>query len=283
LLTGSDATRGAILESLEWLATCTRAEPDADTTVVIYYSGHGWRDSTTDPPTYYLIPYDVREDAIRSRALRVDDFAEELRSLQVRRLLVMLDCCHSGGMEVKSASIAAAGYEVSAVPPGLLMPDPAAASAKGLEELSQGSGWAVLSSSQGDQSSWVRRDRAMSIFTYHVIEALLGHSQPPNGATDVLVSDVMSHVSRQVPRSAAADWKAVQQPDYQVSGNFPIALLLGGKGLAIGANPPVPDLAPPAADGAGSVTVSSPGERSVAIGGGTTGTTIITGNNSRAG
>jgi hypothetical protein len=162
------------------------------------------------------------------------------------------------------------------------MPGGDAALAKGLEELSMGSGRAVLSSSQGDQSSWIRKDRKMSIFTYHVIEALLGHNPPPDGATDVLVSDVMSHVSRQVPPNAKADWNATQQPDYQVSGNFPIALLLGGKGLTKGVAPPEPDIAqlPEPARGA-TVSAVSQGERGVAIGGKVSGSTIITGDNNR--
>jgi hypothetical protein len=79
----------------------------------------------------------------------------------------------------------------------------------------------------------------MSIFTYHLIEALTGHAQPQEGATEVLVSDVMGHVWRRVPQSAKADWGRKQEPDYQVSGNFPIALLLGGKGLSKGQ--PAPD------------------------------------------
>jgi uncharacterized caspase-like protein len=181
MLTGADATRGAILDGLDWLADCTRGDSATESTVVIYFSGHGWRDMSTDPPTYYLIPYDVREDAVRSRALRVDDFAANVRALHARRVLVMLDCCHSGGMQVKSLESAADGYAPSAVPPQLLMPPADAGLSKGLEELSQGSGRAVLSSSQGDQSSWIRRDRRMSIFTYHVIEALLGHGQRGKG------------------------------------------------------------------------------------------------------
>jgi hypothetical protein len=42
-----------------------------------------------------------------------------------------------------------------------------------------------------------------------------------------------------VPQSAQADWGEDQTPDYQVSGNFPVALLLGGQGLSKGQ--PAPD------------------------------------------
>jgi hypothetical protein len=108
---------------------------------------------------------------------------------------------------------------------------------KGTGELAKGQGRAVLCSSTGEQKSYIRRDRKMSIFTYHLIEALTGHAQPQEGATEVLVSDVMGHVTRRVPASARD--QGDQTPDYQVSGNFPVALLLGGKGLSKGQ--PVPD------------------------------------------
>jgi hypothetical protein len=155
----------------------------------------------------------------------------------------VLDCCHAAGMGVKDvASALPAGYAGAALSPGALMGGEKAVggpSAKGLETLAEGHGRAVLSSSTGDQKSYLRKDRKMSIFTYHLIEALTGHAQPQEGATEVLVSDVMGHVTRRVPESVKADWGKIQEPDYQVSGNFPVALLLGGQGLSKGQ--PAPD------------------------------------------
>ena len=170
-------------------------------------------------------------------------FAESVHALKPQRLLVVLDCCHAGGMGVKGLPLPA-GYVEAAMAPSLLMEGekavgPGAKGVKGWETLSQGTGRAVLSSSTGEQSSYVRRDGKMSIFTYHLIEALTGHAQPQEGATEVLVSDVMGYVWRHVPQSAKADWDRKQTPDYQVSGNFPIALLLGGKGLS--KDQPAPD------------------------------------------
>ena len=158
---------------------------------------------------------------------------------------MVLDCCHAAGMGVKDLTPLPSGYVGAAVVPSLLMEegeasvDPVAKGTKGIEELAQGRGRAVLSSSTGEQSSWIRKDRQMSVFTYHLIEALTGHAEPEEGAKEVLVSDVMGHVYRHVSRSVAADWGAEQTPDYQVSGNFPVALLLGGKGLSKGL--PAPD------------------------------------------
>jgi hypothetical protein len=210
---------------------------------VLYYSGHGWRNEDQHPPAYYLLPYDVRATALAASALRAEDFAAAVRGLAPRRLLVVLDCCHAAGMGVKGPT--AGDFASAAISPALLMGGEkgVAAGAKGPETLAQGAGRAVLSSSQGHQPSYMRRDGRMSIFTYHLIEALTGHAGPAAGATEVLVSDVMSHVWRRVPASARADAGADQQPDYQISGNFPVALLLGGQGVGKGAAPPDP-LAP---------------------------------------
>ena len=242
MLTGKDATRQGILDGLEWLSE--RVQQDAAATAVIYYTGHGWRDPSKTPADFYLIPYDVKTFGLQTRALRATDFAAEIAGMQPRRLLVILDCCHAAGMGVKDVTLLPAGYVSAALAPEVLMqgePGGVTPGAKGLETLAQGRGRAVLSASTGKQSSYMRQDRKMSIFTYHLIEALTGHAQPQAGATEVLVSDVMSHVYRQVPVSTQADWGADQTPDYQVSGNFPVALLLGGKGLTKGQLAPAPE------------------------------------------
>jgi hypothetical protein len=262
VLQGSAATRQGILDALARLQQRIDKDTSGNATAVVYFSGHGWRNTTAGTPSYYLIPQDVKAQSVSSRALRVEDFAAEIQALQPRRLLVVLDCCHAGGMEVKDIAPLAAGFDESAIPAQLFAAGAAGAStaegAKGLEQLAQGAGRAVLSSSQGDQRSYIRHDRQMSIFTYHLIEALTGHAPPQSGAGEVLVSDVMSHVSRRVPQSAQAEYGQPQVPDYFVDGNFPIALLLGGKGLAKGEPAPDP-LAPLEDRGAGPVTVNTGG------------------------
>jgi uncharacterized caspase-like protein len=242
-ITGAEATRDSILDGLHWLQERVQADGSGDATAVVYYTGHGWRPKPPSPPRFFLVPYNVREGQLASRALRAEDFAEAVSGIQSKRLLVILDCCHAGGMGVKGGEETQAlpdDFTAAAIPPTLLVKGEGAlgpGATKGIEELAKGSGRAVLCSSTGEQSSYVRRDRKMSIFTYHLIEALTGHAQPQEGATEVLVSDVMGHVTRRVPASARDQGE--QMPDYQVSGNFPVALLLGGKGLSKGQ--PAPD------------------------------------------
>jgi hypothetical protein len=242
-ITGAEATRAGILEGLDWLQEKIEADTTGHATAVVYFTGHGWRDQSGGGDHYYLIPYDLQEGRIGLSALRAADFAEAIDTLRPRRLLVLLDCCHAGGMGAKSLPLAQGRYTAAALPPHLFMGAEKGVDApglsKGLDHLAQGIGRAVISSSRGSQLSYLRRDKTMSIFTYHLIEALTGHAQPQSGAKEVLVSDVMGYVTRKVPTSARLAADADQEPDFQVSGNFPVALILGGKGL--GKGEPAPD------------------------------------------
>jgi hypothetical protein len=245
-LTGKEATRQGILDGLEWLQGRLREDSSGNATAFLHYSGHGWRDETTNPLAYYLVPYDVSRDNLRSSALRSEDFAGAVKALNPRRLLIILDCCHAAGIVVRNIS-ASDDFLEAALPTGLLMDtDAPPTSPAALGPLGQGHGRAVLSSSQGEQPSYNRRDGRMGIFTYHLIAALTGHARPEEGSAEILVSDVMSYIWRRVPESAMADWGQVQQPEYQVSGNFPVAVLLGGQGLDPGKPAPDPlDELPP--------------------------------------
>lgn len=254
VISGGDATRQGILDGLDWLHDQIQADTSGAATAIILYAGHGWRDAaaqlpaaqssaqaSAQAPAYYLVPYDVRQDNLRSRALRVEDFADAIQALPPCRLLVLLDCGHVGGMSAQDAQPAAAFWD-TALPPGLLMGgERAVGPADGVQgwgTLPQNQGRAVLSASQGEQPSYDRPDGRMGIFTGHLIEALSGNAQPQAGANEVFGMDVIRHVWNCVPQSAQAGWGKVQQPDYKASGNFAIGLLRGGKGSA--GHPPAP-------------------------------------------
>lgn len=231
LLTGAASTRQAILAGLDWLAERLAAAADGNATAIVYFSGHGH----VEDGEHFLIPYDFQRRRMRSSALAAADFAADVEALEPRRLLVLLDCCHAGGMAVKG-TLAATALHSAALPPTLFLPAGKSLAAP----LAEGEGRAVLSSCRPGQLSYLRADGRMSIFTYHLIEALSGHARPAGGATEVLVSDLISHLQRCVPESAHADHGAEQTPWPELRGNFPVALLLGGKGLATGQRPPDP-------------------------------------------
>jgi hypothetical protein len=259
LLHDQDATRQGILDGLAWLQERAIADPSA--TVIVYYSGHGWLDTTSQ--RYYLIPHDFDAYDWRNTALNAEAFNTALRAIAAKRLLVILDCCHAAGMASPKDSVPAPRLPRGVVP---------TAEPKGMiDALAQGEGRVVFTSCRGEQKSWIRPDGAMSVYTYHLIEALQGAASSP-GATEVTVFDLANHLGDAVPQTAAAMGKT-QTPRFETdTERFAIALLQGGKGLPSGGWGAVKD-----SGAATQSQVSASGQRSIAIGGSVSGSTIMTG------
>lgn len=217
LLHDTGATKQAILDGLDWLAAHAAADPEA--TAIVYYSGHGWVDDDTG--RYYLLPHDVKPFSIAQSALPAVVFTEALHRVVARRLLVFVDSCHAAGMATAKdgpASELPDGFSPAALPKGVV------------EGLKQGAGRAVFTSSLGAQRSWTRPDGNLSLYTFHLIEALQGAGNQP-GDTTVRVSNLMNHLGRAVSESARTLCQAEQTPFFDTATeDFPVALLHGGKG-----------------------------------------------------
>lgn len=243
-ISGKEATKDNILAGLVWLNDKLVADKSGNETALIYYSGHGWQDNFLTQPAYYLIPYDVLKSKLRQTALRADDFAAEITALNPQRLLVLLDCCHAGGMGVKDLN--QGSLTPFSFPTVWLLGDRKGisfeSSTKDIDTalLLRGSGRAVLNSSRSDEKSYIRKDHSMSIFTYHLIEALTGYAPHAPDDKEITAADLLSHVWRKVPQSAQTEHQLSQHPDGQISGNFPIALLSGGEGTSSGKTLPDP-------------------------------------------
>ncbi len=262
LLHDKQATKSAILNNLTWLRDRVATDPEA--TVIVYYSGHGWLEQTSD--RYYLVPHDFDAYDWRDTALPADDFNQALQAIKAKRLLVILDCCHAAGMA--SAKDKA---ELPRLPKGII---PTADPKGMLDALQQGEGRVVFTSCRGKEKSWVRPDNAMSVYTYHLIEALQGAASQA-GATEVTVFDLANHLGKTVPTTAAA-MKQQQTPRFEMrdTERFAIALLQGGKGLPSGGWDAMQTTTPAAKP---QTQVLASGERSVAIGGNASDSTIVTG------
>lgn len=259
LLHDASATQQAILDGLAWLAEQATADPDA--TAVVFYSGHGWLDNSAG--RYYLLPHDVEPFDLAASALPATAFTGALRQVQARRLLVFVDSCHAAGMATAKDATAfklPAGFSQAALPKGLV------------EELKQGAGRAVFTSSLGEQRSWVRRDGTLSLYTFHLMEALQGAGNQP-GDTTVRVSNLMAHLGKAVPASAQAMGKE-QTPFFDTATeDFAVALVQGGKGLPKGGWEAVAKEMAQRSERAAEAS----GERSVAAAGDVIGGMIVTG------
>ncbi|MEG4497702.1 caspase family protein [Microcoleus sp. F10-C6] len=213
LLKNEGATRSAILEGLDWLKGCADADPDA--TIVIYYSGHG---TDLASNAYYLLQHDFNRQAIPQTALSAETLTEKLRKIEAKRLWVIIDSCHAEGMATAKNDLPA-DFLPTALPKGVI------------DALKQGEGRAVFTSSRGPQPSYVRPDGILSVYTYHLIEALKGMANQP-GDRLVKISNVMTHLGKTVSESARNFWDEEQTPFFDAATeDFPVAMLRGGKGL----------------------------------------------------
>ncbi|MBW4658914.1 MAG: caspase family protein [Drouetiella hepatica Uher 2000/2452] len=214
LLQDQGATRSAILNGLDWLKQ--KVTTDQDATVVLYYSGHGMVDLASH--AYYLLQHDFDRQSIPETALAAETLTQKLREINAKRLWVIIDSCHAEGMASAKDDLPA-DFMPTALPKGVV------------DALKQGGGRAVFTSSRGDQSSWVRPDGTLSLYTYHLIEALKGAANQP-GDRQVTLSNIMTHLGKTVAESARTLRQAEQTPFFDTATeDFPIALLRGGKGL----------------------------------------------------
>ena len=215
LLSDEAATREQILMGLAWLVD--RAGHDPESTIVVYFSGHGWR---SDDGRYALVPSDVRLSDAKRTLLWAEEFTAALRQIAPRRLLVLIDSCHAAGMGTAKDVTTPPGFSKAAPPQDLFAP------------LRQGEGRVVISSSRGSQYSYLHPKHGLSIFTDHLLESLRGMASR-SGDTVVMVSDLIYYLGKHVPHTARDLLSAEQEPWIDQAGmDFPVALLLGGKQLS---------------------------------------------------
>jgi hypothetical protein len=267
VLCDADASRQGILDGLAWLQE--RSSTDLAATAIVYYSGHGWLDNSSGE--YYLVPHDIKPHKFTATALSAQIFTEAIQRIPAQKLLVILDCCHAEGM----ANVKGEDLDTD-LPEGLIE-----APAKGqFDRLAEGKGIAILSSSDSNQLSWIRKDRTCSIFTYHLIDALRGGDNKP-GDTAVTVMNLINYLGKKVSENAQSEWQQVQQPQWEGKGSndFPIALLLGSKGLP---EEGFKELESQSSNPHTNVTTAV-GDRSIAINGSANGSTFITGDGNRIG
>ena len=136
LLTGESATRGHILQALDQLAETVTEEA----TAVIYFSGHGYRAQTSIGEAYYLMPFGYDLNSLYETAVSGDELAEKLQAIPARRLLLLLDCCHAGGLD--GAKAVGLSLTKAPLPPQAEM------------LFTQGSGRVAIASSRADELSF---------------------------------------------------------------------------------------------------------------------------------
>ncbi len=196
------ASRERILEELAILADLVATEATLggeESTVLIYFAGHGCR---SDGESYLLTaatdPRDLPATAISGRELTA-----ALAAIPSCRLLLLLDCCHGGGV-------------------GAALPGPEESF---YQRLVAQAGKVVLTASRPDELSMLPPTGDLpSHFSRHLFSALRGGLKGWQGT--LRVCDLFEYLQSRVTND-----QPDQHPVFhgRMENNFPFALYLGGR------------------------------------------------------
>lgn len=184
VLLDENATLSKIKEAIvNWLMK----KVDEKSTVFIFFAGHGaWETDhlsrEKDGKASYFLPYDTNRDSLFSSALSSQDLDNTLKMIRSKKLIILLDSCHSGG-------VASGTRDVKCEE------DP-------YKKLAEGEGRVIITASKPDQLSYEGSSLGHGVFTYHLIEALSGKADTDkNGYVTVL--EVFDYLQKNVPASAS--------------------------------------------------------------------------------
>jgi hypothetical protein len=206
LLTGEKAAREHILGALDTLSQST----DPGSTVLVYFSGHGYQVASATGQFYYLMPYGYDLNRLYQTAVSGAEFTERLRAIPALRLLVLLDCCHAGGVGEAKAP----GLELAKSP---LPPE-------AHDLLAEGGGRVLIASSQEDELSFA--GRPYSAFTLALTETLSGVGVAKQDGY-VRVADLALHAREVVPGRTGGRQHPILH--FEQADNFVLAYYAGGE------------------------------------------------------
>jgi hypothetical protein len=225
IITGEQATAINIRAALQAIGQSTTPQ----STVFVYFSGHGGRAFDNGAWRTYLCPREADPDNLANTAIPGEEFSTLLSAVPASKMLVMLDACHAGTSAELKAADGTTTWKA-----GLLDTY--------YEALSQGSGRVVIASSKPEQYSYVRKQGDLSLFTWHLREALSGQAAI-RGDGLIHVLDVFHYVNESVTADEPNQVPILKVKDLDL--NFPIALDRGGKAAGpatVGTPAPIADI-----------------------------------------
>jgi nucleoside phosphorylase len=180
----------AVLQSLSQIT-------EEDDVLLFYFSGHG----ATKNGESYLIPRNGRQVVLHDTAVPMRRVKEIMNTAQARAKVVILDACHSGTNSHSKASEPMSADFIQQV-------------------FEKATGFAIYSSCQQEQLSYVWKEKNCSVFTYYVLEALKGKADTENKGL-VTVNDLSKYVTYHV-KLWASNRQLSQIPllNYCVSGDI---------------------------------------------------------------
>lgn len=165
---------------------------ETDSTVFVYYSGHGAPDLKSG--SAYLVPFDGDPAFIDQTGYSLNKMYDALGKLPAKKIIVALDSCFSGA---GGRSVIAKGARplVMNLQSNVVLPK----------------NMTVLSASSGDQSSSTYDEKGHGLFTYFMLKGIKSEDvAKQDGSIDI--NDLFSYIKPQVERIARKQYNNEQTP-----------------------------------------------------------------------
>jgi uncharacterized caspase-like protein len=165
---------------------------EKDSTVFVYYSGHGAPDPKTGGA--YLVPYDGDPSFIAETGYSLKRMYDVLGKLPAKEIVVALDSCFSGagGRSViaKGARPLVMNLKTAAVPSKNMI---------------------VLAASSGDQISSTYDEKGHGLFTYFLLKGIKNEDVVKTDGS-IEIKDLFNYIKPQVERVARKQYNNEQSP-----------------------------------------------------------------------
>jgi len=159
-------------------------------TVVIFFSGHGAPDTTTDNQgnvETFLLPIDADPAKLFTTAIRMSDVGTMLKRLRSERIVFIADTCYSG-----AAGGSAGGRTVGV--PGVAL---RAVGLRSFPRRPEGKGCAILTASTGTQVAQEKAELGHGVFSYYLMKGLKGAADR-NRDGNITVDEAFDYVKSEV-------------------------------------------------------------------------------------
>ena len=184
--------RASLTDFIKYFEKWLPNNVEKDSSVFIYYSGHGAPNPMTGDA--YLVPYDGDPSFIDQTGYSLKRLYESLGKLQAKEIIVALDSCFSGA---GGRSVIAKGAR------------PLVMNLESSFILSQKI--AVLSAASGEQISSSYEEKGHGLFTYFMLKGLKGEGDT-NGDGKVEIGEIFEYIKPQVERIARKTYNNEQLP-----------------------------------------------------------------------
>jgi hypothetical protein len=185
-----NATSGQMNQGIAWLNNLAKIE-NGKAELIFYYSGHGLPDEQTKEP--YLMPVDISGNNV-TLAIKLNDVYTKLNEFPSKRVMVFLDACFSGGAR-NQGLVAMKGVKVK----------PKMNTVTG--------NMIVLSSSSGEESSGIYREKQHGYMTYFLLKKL------QETKAEITCKELSDFVIEKVTKESTLDGKT-QTPQLNFSMNI---------------------------------------------------------------